>query len=148
MTCREYKDLMMGYLDNELDGVQVRILQEHLQSCAQCSAELEEFRELKEITDEVSLMEPEDRMWDQYWSGIYNRMERGIGWILLSIGAILLIIFGGFKMIEEIINDPTIGFMLKAGLLIFIAAVAVLFVSVLRERIYLRKKNRYKDVRR
>ena len=148
MTCREYKDLMMGYLDNELDDEQVRVFQEHLQSCTQCSAELDEFRELKEITDEVSLMEPEDRMWEQYWSGIYNRIERGIGWILLSIGAILLIIFGGFKMIEEIINDPTIGFMLKAGLLIFIAAVAVLFVSVLRERIYLRKKNRYKDVRR
>jgi len=148
MTCREYKDLMMGFLDNELDENQVRIFQEHLDSCAECRAELDEFRELKEITDEVNLMEPEDRMWEQYWSGIYNRIERGIGWVLLSISGILLIIFGGFKMIEDIIKDPTIGLMLKAGLLIFIAAFAVLFVSVLRERIYLRKKNRYKDVRR
>jgi len=148
MTCRDHKDLMMGYLDNELDESQVRIFQEHLDSCAECSAELDEFRKLKEITDEVSLQEPEDKMWEQYWSGTYNRIERGIGWILLSIAGILLIIFGGFEMIEDIIKDPTIGLMLKAALLIFIAAFAVLFVSVLRERLYFRKKDRYKDVRR
>jgi len=139
---------MMGYLDNELDDEQVRMFQAHLDSCSECRAELEEFRKLKEITDEVNLMEPEDKLWEQCWSGIYNRIERGIGWILLSVGGILLIIFGGFKMIEGIIHDPSIGFMLKAGLLILIAAVAVLFVSVLRERIFLRKKDRYKDVRR
>ncbi len=148
MTCQDYKNLMMGYLDDELDKDQRRELERHLESCAECSGELEEFRQLKKITDEVKFVEPEDKVWQQYWGGIYNRMERSIGWIVFSIAAIVLLIYGGFKAIEELIKDPTVDVILKAGLVLLIVGVAILFVSVLRERMYFRKKDRYKDVRR
>jgi len=148
MTCQNYKDLMMGYLDNELEDEQKRTFEEHLKSCQDCTRELEGFRKLGQITDGVTLMEPEDRIWEQYWTSIYNRIERGIGWILFSVAAILLMIYGGFKAIEEIIRDATIGLILKCGLLALIAGLAVLFVSVLRERLYFWKRDRYKDVRR
>jgi hypothetical protein len=38
--------------------------------------------------------------------------------------------------------------LLKAGLLALILGLAVLFVSVLRERVYLWSKDRYRNVRR
>jgi len=139
---------MMGYLDDELDDEQKKAFEEHLGGCDDCRKELGEFRLLKQITDEVALAEPEDEVWEQYWGGVYNRIERGVGWILFSIAAILLIIYGGFKVIEEIVKDPTVDVILKAGLLVMIAGLAVLFVSVLRERLYFWKKDRYKDVRR
>ena len=148
MTCHNYKKLMMGYLDNELELEQKKAFEEHLASCPECKSELEEFKRLKQITDEVSLVEPEDKIWEQYWSNIYNRIERGTGWILFSLAAILLLIYGGFKAIEEIIKDPTVDIILKAGLLALIAGLAILLVSVLREKLYFRKKDRYKDVRR
>ena len=148
MTCQHYKDLMMGYLDNELEDEQKRTFEAHLESCQDCARELEGFRKLKQITDNVTLAEPEDRIWEQYWSSIYNRIERGLGWILFSVAAILLMIYGGFKAIEEIIRNPRTGLILKCGLLVLIAGLAVLFVSVLRERLYFWKKDRYKDVRR
>ena len=148
MTCQDYKDLMMGYLDNELPEEQKRAFEEHLATCSECANELKEFRKLKAITEEVTLVEPEDRIWQQYWDGIYNRIERSIGWILLSVMGIGLLIYGGFKAIEEIIRDPTVGIILKVALLALIAGVAVLFVSVLRERIYFWKKDRYRNVRR
>ncbi len=148
MTCDDYKALLMGYLDDELDDEQKNSVKQHLASCPQCTAELEEFRKLKQITDQVTLTEPEDRIWQQYWSGIYNRTERSIGWIIFSISAILLLIYGGFKFIEELVKDPTVDIILKAGLIALIIGLAILFVSVLRERIYFRKKDRYKDVRR
>lgn len=148
MTCQNYKDLMMAYLDNELDDEQRRTFEQHLSSCSVCANELKEFQKLKQLTDNVTLIEPEDRIWQQYWSSIYNRMERGFGWILFSVAAILLIIYGGFKMIEEIIKDQTVGALLKVGLLALIVGLAILFVSVLRERLYFWKKDRYKDVRR
>jgi predicted anti-sigma-YlaC factor YlaD len=148
MTCQDYKNLLMGYLDDELEQEQRKALEEHLESCDQCSSELREFRQLKRITDEVTLVEPEDRIWQQYWDSIYNRMERGIGWILFSVAAILLLIYAGFKVIEQIVSDPAVGFFLKAGLLALIAGLAVLFVSVARERLHFWKKDRYKDVRR
>lgn len=148
MTCGDHKDLIMGYLDNELSDEQRRGFEEHLSGCSECASELEEFKKLKAITDEVTLAEPEDRMWQEYWGSIYNRIERGAGWIMFSVAAILLIIYGGFKAIEEVIKDPKIETILKAGLLVLIAGLAILFVSVLRERIYFWKKDRYKDVRR
>ncbi len=148
MTCHDYKDLMMGYLDNELSDEQRRQFEEHLAGCSECKDELKEFRKLKAITDEVTLVEPEDRIWQDYWDGIYNRIERGVGWIVFSVAAILLTIYGGFKLIEELIKDATIGMLLKAGLLALIAGLAILFVSVLRERLHFWQKDRYKDVRR
>jgi len=148
MTCHDYKDLMMGYLDNELSDEQRRRFEEHLSGCRECAEELADFKRLKAITDEVTLVEPEDRLWQQYWDGVYNRIERSIGWIIFSISAILLTIYGGFKLIEEIITDSTVGILLKIGLLALIVGMAILFVSVLRERIYFWQRDRYKDVRR
>jgi len=148
MACHDYKDLMMGYLDKELNDEQKRRFQEHLAGCPECAGELREFRRLKAITDEVTLMEPEDRLWQDYWGGIYNRIERGVGWTVFSVAAILLTIYGGFRAIEEIIRDPHVELIFKMGLLALLAGLAILFVSVLRERVYFWKKDRYKDVRR
>ncbi len=148
MTCHNYKDLMMGYLDNELTDEQRRQFEEHLAGCSECTDELKEFRKLKAITDEVTLVEPEDRIWQDYWNGVYNRIERNVGWIVFSVAAILLTIYGGFKLIEDIIKDTTVGILLKVGLLALIAGLAILFVSVLRERLHFWQRDRYKDVRR
>jgi len=148
MTCHDYKDLMMGYLDNELSDEQKNRFEEHLAGCPECAGELKEFQKLKAITDEVTLVEPEDRIWQDYWTGIYNRIERSAGWVIFSVAAILLAIYGGFKLIEEIITDATTGMLLKLGLLALIVGLAILFISVLRERMYFWSKDRYRNVRR
>jgi len=148
MTCQDYKDLMMAYLDDELDEQQRRAFEEHLASCPACTREMKEFARLKQVTDSVTLVEPEDRLWEQYWGGVYNRIERNIGWTLFSVAGILLVIYGGFKAIEDLVRDPAVGLLLKIGLLVLITGLAILFVSILRERIYFWSKDRYKDVRR
>jgi predicted anti-sigma-YlaC factor YlaD len=148
MTCHDYKDLMMGYLDDELSEEQKKRFEKHLAGCPECAGELKEFQKLKAITDEVTLVEPEDKLWQDYWTGIYNRIERSIGWIIFSVSAILLAIYGGFMLIEKIITDATTGLLLKIGLLALIIGLAILFVSVLRERIYFWSKDRYRNVRR
>ena len=108
MACAEFKDLLMGYLDNELTNGQREQLQRHLAECKDCWGEMEEFKKLKTITDDMELAEPEDKLWEDYWGGIYNRIERGIGWILFSIAAIVLLIYGGFLAIEEMVKNPTL----------------------------------------
>jgi predicted anti-sigma-YlaC factor YlaD len=148
MTCHDWKDLMMGYLDNELNDEQKHQFEEHLKSCCECAGELKEFRKLKEVTDEVTLAEPEDRIWQEYWDCIYNRIERGLGWILFSIAGIVLIIYGGFRLIEKIIKNPDVELIFKVGLLILLVGLAILFVSVLRERCFFWRRDRYKNVRR
>ena len=148
MTCQDYKDLMMAYLDNELNETDKRRFEEHLASCAHCAREMEEFKRLKEMTDGIALAEPENRVWNQYWGNVYNRMERGVGWVISSVAAILLLVYGGFIAIERLIEDPALSILLKAGLLALLGGSAILFVSALRERIYFWSRDRYKDVRR
>ena len=148
MSCDKYKEMLMGYLDGELSDDQSREIEKHLNECTGCSEELGQFRKLKEITDDISLNEPEDRVFEQYWSSVYNRTERRIGWILLSVSGMVLAICLGFMAIEAIARDHTISIVLKSGLLVFYASLVILFFSVLREKLYFRKKDRYKDVRR
>jgi predicted anti-sigma-YlaC factor YlaD len=148
MTCRNYRDSMMAYLDNELNEEQKRAFEEHLAGCPDCTREMAQFRKLKQMTDCVAFVEPEDRVWEQYWGNVYNRVERGIGWILFSVAAIALLIYGGFELIEEIIEDPDLGMLLKVGLLALLGGVVILFVSVLRERLFFWSRDRYRDVRR
>ena len=148
MTCQDHKDLMMAYLDNELNDQQKRAFEEHLAGCPDCTRELAEFRKLKRMTDCVAFVEPEDRVWEQYWGNVYNRIERGAGWLLFSIAAIILFIYCGFQFIEHIIDDPTVGVLMKIGLLALLGGFVILFVSVLRERVYFWSRDRYRDVRR
>jgi anti-sigma factor RsiW len=148
MTCQDHKDLMMAYLDDELDDEQKRAFEAHLASCSDCAKDMEEFKKLKQMTDCVALVEPEDRVWDEYWNHTYNRIERGAGWILFSVAAIALLIYGGFELIETIIEDRAVGALAKVGLLALVGGLAILFVSVLRERVYFWSRDRYKDVRR
>jgi predicted anti-sigma-YlaC factor YlaD len=148
MTCQDHKDSMMAYLDNELSDAQKEAFEAHLASCPACAAEMEAFKKLKQITDGVALVEPEDRLWTHYWGGVYNRIERGIGWVIFSVAGILLLIYGGFTAIEKVIDNPSVGVLLKVGLLALLTGLAILFVSVVRERIYFWSRDRYKDVRR
>ncbi len=148
MTCHNWKDVMMGYLDNELDLEQKRRFEEHLKGCPECKKELDGFKSLKSITDDLNLAEPEEKLWQDYWGGVYNRIELGIGWIIFSIAAIILIIFGGFHLIEDVIKNPGVECTLKIGLILLVIGLAILFVSVLRERLYFWKKDRYKDIQK
>lgn len=148
MSNDKYKDLLMGYLDDEISEQERVELEKHLTECEDCTKELADFKDLKSITDDITLYQPEDEVFDEYWSSIYNRIERNAGWIILSVSGMVLLFYAGFKMVEEIIRDETLFWVFKAALLAFIAALSVLAVSILRERLNTRKKDRYKDVRR
>lgn len=94
----------------------------------------------------MEFKKPSKEVWEVYWASVYNRLERRMGWILLSIGAMILLFFGGYKAIEGIIQDTTIPIILKAGILALLAGVVVLLVSLIRERFFVRKRERYKEV--
>ena len=44
MTCREFADFVMSYLDGELDAPQRRRFEDHLANCADCVRHLREYR--------------------------------------------------------------------------------------------------------
>lgn len=146
MDHQKMKELVSSYFSEELNEEQIKLAEEHLKECAECKEEFKGMQKFEEVMSKMELKKPSKEVWEIYWASVYNRLERRIGWILLSIGAIILIFFGGYKAIEGIIQDPSISLVLKAGILATLAGVAVLLVSLIRERFFVRKRERYKEV--
>jgi predicted anti-sigma-YlaC factor YlaD len=143
MSCDEFDRMAGAYLDGELPDNERRRFEDHLAACDACRRELAELKRLTEDLNMMRFKEPGDEELERYWAGVYNRVERGIGWILLSVGAILTLCYGAFEIIEEMIRDPAISVILKVGVCALIAGLVVLFVSLLRERLVVRKVDRY-----
>lgn len=146
MDHERMKKLLSPLLDGELDEGAKKEMEEHLAACPECRREYEQMQKIEEVMAMVTLKNPPQEMWIYYWRSVYNRLERGLGWILLSLGAIILLCFGAYKMVEGILEDAAIPLLLKIGILVFLAGVAILLVSVIREQIFLRRKERYKEI--
>jgi predicted anti-sigma-YlaC factor YlaD len=143
MSCEHYRQLLTGYVDEELADAQREQLESHLSACEACARELEELVAFKEHLAMLKFKEPSDAELERYWSRVYNRLERGVGWILFSLGSIILLSWGAFKLIEEMIHDPEITLWVKIGVVSLIVGIVVLFVSAARERLSVRKTDKY-----
>ena len=146
MDHQKIKELISSYYDGELDEKRKRLVEKHLEQCPEYKKEFEEMGKFEEVMRKMELKKPPKEAWQLYWTSIYNRLERKIGWILFSIGAIILIFFGGYKMVEGIIQDPSTPLLLKVGILTVLGGIVVLLVSLIREQFYVRKRERYKEV--
>ncbi len=146
MDHQKIKELISSYHDKELDGKEKQMLEEHLEQCAECRKEFEELGKFEEVMGKMQLKKPQKEMWEVYWSAVYNRLERRFGWILLSIGGMILLFFGGYKAVEGIIQDPSTPLLLKIGILTALGGVVILLVSLLREQLFVHKRERYKEV--
>ena len=146
MDHQKIKELISSFHDKELDNKQKKMLEEHLEQCTECRKEFEEMGKFEEVMGKMQLKKPRKEMWEVYWNTVYNRLERRFGWILLSIGGMILLFFGGYKAVEGIIQDPSTPLLLKIGTLTALGGVVVLLVSLLREQLFVHKRERYKEV--
>ncbi len=140
--------LLIKAVDGELDAKEEAEFNKFISSNEPCRQEWRRHKELKEVTETMRFKAPPAEVWDGYWLEVYNRLERGIGWILLSLGSAMLLTYSGFKAVEQLISDPNVEGVVKAGILLVIGGGAVLFVSVLREKLFTRKSDAYKEVKR
>jgi hypothetical protein len=142
------EELKNKYFDKKLSGKEKIELEELAQKDKETRKELKEMDNLKEVLNMLGPVNP-DKEWEDYWSSLYNKLERGIGWIIFSIGAILTLTFLGFQVIKELIRDPQIALYAKVGLIALILGLAILFVSVARERLTLSRTDKYsKEVKK
>ena len=143
---KKIKELIAASFDGVLDAAGKSIVEEHIKSCAQCRREYEEMSRFEEVMDQMELQKPSRDTWKYYWDSVYNRLERRAGWILFSIGVMIILFFGGYKGLEGLIEDPGIPLLLKIGILTVLGGVVILLASIFREQIFVRKRERYKEV--
>lgn len=148
MKCDKIRELLAGYQDGELDPEQLSTVQSHLAECSDCRAELARLEKVKEVTGKVKFNDLPLEVWEGYWQNLYRRIERGLGWIFLSIGAIIMAAVGAFYLVKDFFLDPAVGIFSKAGVAGLILGGIILLVSVLRERIFAYNRERYREVER
>ena len=90
---------------------------------------------------------PEER-WTSYWQGVYNRLERSLGWILVSVGAIVLGGWGLWNAMEGLLSDTSLPLAVKLAIFALGIGSIILAVSVGREKFAAWRHDPYKEVER
>ena len=143
-----FQTLLMQAVDGELSPDEQTEFEEFINKNGDCRKEWQQMKKLKEVTQSMNFKSLPTEVWDNYWVNVYNRLERGLAWMLFSIGAIILLTYSGFKAVESIIADPQLAGILKAAILMVIGGAVILLVSVVREKLFTRKADPYKEVQR
>lgn len=134
---------MMGFLDDELSDEERREFIECCYSDPALAAELAAYRRLNDITNSMVLREPEDYEYERFFSRVAARVERRLGFILLGVGASVVV---AFLLLELLFSDARP--MLKIGFGVGLLGATLLTQSVVRVWLKLRKLDRYQGVRR
>jgi hypothetical protein len=89
-----------------------------------------------------------DESWDNYKLRMYNRLERGFAWSAIIIGAVIIILFSVYEAIDVFLRDTSTPKLLKYGIAAFVTGLVILLFSIIREKLFIHKKDPYKEVDR
>ncbi len=142
MNCEEAQVLMMKRVDGVLADEEAPLLTAHLQACETCRAELADFEDHKLTTDMIRERLRYDQALDNFWGGVYNRLEQRVGWSLVLIGISICTAFG----LVHVLIDPEVPGWLRIGLGTLGAGGLVLLASVVRWRLTTGRKDKYTEV--
>ncbi len=140
--------LLMRALDGELAGDERKEFERLLQTDTAFNVEWERLKRLKGLTDSVTFRTPPDEIWEGYMDSVYRRVERGVAWILLSIGAIVLVSTGLWEAGKALFIEDDVAWYIKGSILAVFVGGAILLVSVAREKLFMHRRDPYKDVTR
>jgi len=135
-------ELVSGYIDGELTQQQRQRVELHCDSCAACRQELEDLKRLRDDVGKSRLSEFGEDKWRETMDDPAVKVSRGIGWLFLIGGALAI---GGI-VLYSFVTDPTLELHMKLIIGAIYGGLAVLFISVLRQRLIERKTDKYKDV--
>lgn len=142
------RQLMMAALDDELAKGEREELDRLLAELPELRSEWDRLHEVKEVTDTMSLRRPPEETWELYFESVYNRAERGFAWILLSLGAIVLTAWALWIGLEELWGASDLPIYVKMAIYAMLLGLAVLLLSVIREKLFVRKTDPYKEIQR
>lgn len=148
MMDEKYRELLAGYVDDELSESEKLDFERELSHSAELRAELQEFILLTEITKAMRYADIPEQEWESYWESLYKKSERGIGWTLFSGGAIVVLCFGMYELLFGLMINPDAPLWLQIGIPTMLAGAIIMLVSFVRERLFAWKRERYTEVKK
>ena len=135
--------LISGYLDHELRQADEQRVRLHLEDCSSCRGVYDELARLREATMTTRFTEPDDSQWDERPRGGASLSAFGLGWLTAIVWLIGLSGYALWQLWQEAAN-------LMERLLVFggLSAFALIFVSVLIDRLKSAKDDPYKEVQK
>lgn len=144
MTCNRYQTDGMRLLDGEMSTDEAAAYEEHLRGCDVCRREMESLGRVVRLSAELKLRVPEDAFWQGYWESVYRRSERRLGFVLLIAGLLALTGYGIFRAV----TSPSFLTYEGISITIMLVGLAVIFISVVRERYHESRNDPYREVER
>ena len=148
MIDQKFIALMEKYFSNEISGEEKKELDQLLKSSKELHSEFEEQKRIKEVLNKMKFKNPSREVWDSYWLGIYNRLERGLAWIVISVGAIIFFGYASFEIVNAFIKDTQAPMLAKIGISLLAFGGLILLFSLIREKIFTSKRDKYKEIQR
>lgn len=142
--CEEFKGLLMGLLDDELDADESRRLNEHLIRCASCRADYETLRRTEKKLEAMSFIEVGDEAARKFWRLPYSRALRLTGFAMIAGGYAAIAIVGLVAFLTRG-NDGLIERVPGAAIIV---GSLILLGMVIIDRVISFKTDPYKDIER
>ena len=136
------ESLLTGYLDHALTQEQEQRVRIHLEDCGSCRALVEELETMRKATMSTEFKVPSDDQWDESPRGTASGLAFGVGWLLLVIWIVGM---SGFALGEAWKGTFSLPEKLAFGGLF---GVALLFLSVVIDRLRTWKTDRYRRVKK
>lgn len=143
-TCEPFQILMMGFIDGELNEEDEKRFKDHAYQCPRCAEDLVQYQKLAELTDSIKLKEPADYEWERIHASFAFTLERRFGWFLVITGVLLVL---GY-LLYELLMEWEIAAWLRVGVVMGLIGFLVLLISALRQRLRIKKYERYETVKR
>jgi len=142
MDCKETEVYLSGYLDNELTQQESQRVELHLETCLVCLQLLKELTTAQKATRSIELRQPGKQEWQKMENTILENISRGFGWLILVIWSATTV---GYAFFQYAVTptEPLFQKILVFGIFL---GIALLFFSVLCQRIRESRTDRYKGV--
>ncbi|HSL87982.1 MAG TPA: hypothetical protein VK870_01625 [Ignavibacteriaceae bacterium] len=140
--------LMEKYFEKTISQSEEQELNNLLHSNSTLKTEFEDQKQIKGVLNKMKMKNPSSEVWDVYWLGIYRKLERGLSWIFISIGAVILLSYSVYQAAEQFFFDPSTPEIIKWGVTIFFIGTIILLISLIREKIFTSKRDKYKEIQR
>ena len=140
--------LLENYFDKNLSPEEETEFFKLIDKDPKLAEEFEEQKRVKEVLSKMMLKNPTQEAWDSYWLGIYNKIERGLAWIFISVGAVIILSFAAIKIVERFLETDNIPFLYKGGIFILVIGFVILLISLVREKFFKYRNDNYKEIQR
>ena len=147
-STENFRELAAGYVDDELTPAERKEFEALMAEHPELRADIAAFEKINQLTSQVRFEELPDPIWEAYAASGYRKAESALGWILISLGVMIGLIFGGLQMWHKFFTDPTTPLLGRIGAGAVMGGAVILLVSKLRETLFARKRDRYGKVQK